>query len=34
MVPSEVFKKYSQINLQMNREANEDHPGFDTERPT
>jgi integrase len=38
---AKVFKKYSQMKLQMkrealqkmNRKANEDRPGFDTERP-
>jgi hypothetical protein len=38
---AKVFKKYSQMKLQMkrealqklNRKANEDWPGFDTERP-
>ena len=39
---AKVFKKYSQMKLQMkrealqklNRKANESRPGFDTERPT
>ncbi len=39
---AKVFKKYSQMKLQMkrealqklNRKANEDRPGFDTERPS
>ena len=29
---AKVFKKYSQMKLQMKRRANEDRPGFVTEK--